>query len=238
MESCVTGGGESFTAGTKVLLATGVAVPIASLKPGDKVLATNTSTGKTSAETVTAVLLHHDTDRYDLTIRAGHRTAVIDTTRNHLFWDLTGHRWIKADALKYGDHLRGPNGASVTVVAGWTPANPVGWMWDLSVPGGNDHDFYIDTVVGSVLVHNCGPEFREDTSHIFRDAPGHLPEDTAENRALLQDAVNPENFAGTRGPGGSISVYRQLLPDGRQVWVEVRNGVEITNGGINEIPRF
>ena len=39
--------GASFTAHTRVLLASGVAVPIASLKPGDKVLATNTHTGKT-----------------------------------------------------------------------------------------------------------------------------------------------------------------------------------------------
>jgi hypothetical protein len=28
-------------------------------------------------------------------------------------------------------------------------------MWDLTVPGGNDHDFYIDTTIATVLVHNC-----------------------------------------------------------------------------------
>lgn len=28
-------------------------------------------------------------------------------------------------------------------------------MWDLTVPGGNDHDFYIDTTSADVLVHNC-----------------------------------------------------------------------------------
>ena len=66
-----TPGGESFTAGTKVLLASGAAVAISHLKPGEKVLATNTKTGKTSAETVTAVLVHHDTDLYDLTVRTG-----------------------------------------------------------------------------------------------------------------------------------------------------------------------
>jgi RHS repeat-associated protein len=83
----------------------------------------------------------------------------------------------------------------------------------------------------------AGLAFRSNTSHIFRDAAGHLAEDTPENRALLQNAVKPENFVGTRGPGGSISVYRQLLADGRQVWVEVRNGTTITNGGVNEVPR-
>lgn len=82
-----------------------------------------------------------------------------------------------------------------------------------------------------------GLRFRSDTSHIFRDAPGHLARDTAANRSLLQGAVRPENLVGTRGPGGSISVYRELLPDGRQVWVDVRKGAEITNGGINAVPR-
>jgi hypothetical protein len=104
-ESCSLGG-ESFTAGTKVLLANGKAVPISQLKVGDKVLATNTKTGETRAEPVAAVLVHHDTDRYDLAVRTRHGTAVIDTTRNHLFWDVTKDRWVKAGALKYGEHLR------------------------------------------------------------------------------------------------------------------------------------
>jgi hypothetical protein len=78
--------------------------------------------------------------------------------------------------------------------------------------------------------------FRSNTSHIFRDAKGHLA-DTAENRALLQNTARPENFVRTSGPNGAISIYRQTLADGRQVWVEVRNGTEITNGGVNLTPR-
>src|SRR6202021_39038 len=116
LKACL--GGESFSAATKVLLANGKAVPIASLKPGQKVLATNTRTGKTQPETVTAVMVRHDTDLYDLTIRAHGRTAVIDTTSNHLFWvpGADGHgRWVKAAALKHGTHLRTPDGSIATV---------------------------------------------------------------------------------------------------------------------------
>jgi hypothetical protein len=51
-----------------------------------KVLATSTKTGKTQPETITAVLVHHDTDLYDLKIRDHGKTSVIDTTSNHLFW--------------------------------------------------------------------------------------------------------------------------------------------------------
>ena len=70
--------------------------------------------------------------------------------------------------------------------------------------------------------------------HIFRDAPGHLAEDTPENRALIEGAVNRGNYVGTHEPG--VSVYRETLPNGTQVWAEVYNG-EITNGGLNATPR-
>jgi hypothetical protein len=29
-------------------------------------------------------------------------------------------------------------------------------MWDLTIPGNDDHDFYIDTAAGSLLVHDSG----------------------------------------------------------------------------------
>jgi RHS repeat-associated protein len=161
-------GGESFTAGTEVLLANGAPVPIGQLKLGDKVLATNTKTGKTTAETVAAVLVHHDTDLYDLTVRSRHRTAVIDTTSSHLFWDPSAHRWIKAGALKHGSYLRTSDGGTVTVVGGYAPRQHTGWMWDLTVPGNNDHDFYVVvTPTIAVLVHNCPPSESgpEQTAH-------------------------------------------------------------------------
>jgi hypothetical protein len=80
-------GGESFTPGTKVLLASGAALPISQLRVGDKVLATNIKTGKTRAEPVAAVMMKRDTDKYDLTIKTARGSAVINTTRNHVFWD-------------------------------------------------------------------------------------------------------------------------------------------------------
>jgi hypothetical protein len=144
---------ESFTPGTDVLLASGKAVPIATLKPGDKVLATNTKTGKTQAETVSAVLVNHDTDLYDLRIKAGTPTAVIHTTASHLFWvpgagnhgGGHGGRWVKAAALKYGTHLRTPTGNNATALGGYTPEQASGQMWDLTI--NPSHDFYIDTTV-------------------------------------------------------------------------------------------
>jgi hypothetical protein len=65
-----------------------------------------------------------------------------------------GGQWIKAGALRYSTQLRTPSGDDTTVLGGWAPRQRDGWMWDLTVPGNNDHDFYVDTAAADVLVHN------------------------------------------------------------------------------------
>ena len=109
---------------------------------------------------MTAVLVHYDTDRYDLAVKTGHGTAVIHTTSNHLFWDPSlNYGWIQAKQLKPGMHLKTPDGQVAVVVGGSVPAVHDGWMWDLTVPGNNDHDFYVSAGDTPVLVHNtdCDP---------------------------------------------------------------------------------
>ena len=168
-ESCVVGG-KSFSAGTKVLLVSGKAVPISSLKPGEKVLATNTRTGKTRPETISVVMVHHDTNLYDLTVRNHGQISVIHTTSNHPIWDATAHRWVKAAALRRGTRLRTPAGGTATVLGGHAPQDRSGWMWDLTIPG--DHDFYVATNAADILVHNadaCGVPYLtpERVTHIM-----------------------------------------------------------------------
>ena len=85
----------------------------------------------------------------------------------------------------------------------------------------------------------AGVAFRSDASHIFRDAAGHLADDTPENRALIQGAVDPANLRSTitLPDGSTLAKYFETLPDGTQAWAEVRNGTEITNGGLDATPR-
>lgn len=68
---------------------------------------------------------------------------------------------------------------------------------------------------------------------IFRDAEGHLAEDTPENRALIESVVKPENYVRTGGEGDVL--YRETLSNGTQAWAKVFNGA-ITNGGLNQVP--
>jgi Pretoxin HINT domain len=157
-----------------VLLASGAAIPIGQLKTGDKVLATNTKTGKTQAETVQAVIVEHDIDLYDLTVRTGGRDVVIQTTAHHRFWDQTTGRWTFADALAAGDLLRTHGRAKASVVSGQVPAEATGWMWDLTIA--NDHDFYIDAATTAVLVHNCNIRL-DSTGKVHGELPSYVPPD-------------------------------------------------------------
>lgn len=56
-----------------------------------------------------------------------------------------------------------------------------------------------------------GVPFRSDTSHIFRDAPGHFAQDTAANRALITSAVQQSNLVDTVTVGGqTIRTYQRV----------------------------
>jgi hypothetical protein len=75
------------------------------------------------------------------------------------------NKFLPASNLKPGTHLKTPDGQAAVVVGGSVPAVHDGWMWDLTVPGNDDHDFYVIPTVGKydvnaeatpVLVHNVG----------------------------------------------------------------------------------
>jgi hypothetical protein len=69
---------------------------------------------------------------------------------------------------------------------GSTPKQRDGWMWDLTIPGNNDHDFYVLTVAdadAAVLVHNC-PTASSASGGYVR-SPGRAPE--LDGGVLTQD---------------------------------------------------
>ncbi len=77
--------------------------------------------------------------------------------------------------------------------------------------------------------------YEKNVQHIFREAEIHFKIDTLENRKLLiETANNEENLLGTSKYNSQW--YSKLTENGKQIWVEVRNG-EIRNGGINDAPK-
>jgi|GEM_PF-1318460 hypothetical protein len=69
--------------------------------------------------------------------------------------------------------------------------------------------------------------------HIFRDTDGHLL-NTPENRAALRELVmDGKNLAGECSRGNQW--FHKILPNGKQLWASVRDGV-VRNGGLNETP--
>src|SRR5260370_523932 len=106
-------------------------------------------------------------------------------------------------------------------------------MYNLEVQ--QDHTFTVGD--GQWVVHNsCDPTFPTDPSkvgHIFRNAPGHLADDTPANRQLITDTATGSNEVGTDKYGKVW--YAQTLSNGQQVWVAARNNI-ITNAGVNDTP--
>jgi hypothetical protein len=148
------------------------------------------------------VLVHHDTDLYDLQIRDHGKTSVIGTTSNHLFYVAgaggNGGRWVKAGALKYGTHLRTPGGSdTATVTGGWVPPQRDGWMWDLTIPGNNDHDFYIDAMADvPVLVHNdCSLPRLDSTGKVHGQIPSYVPESMTSEQMEEMEADLQQSIA-------------------------------------------
>lgn len=151
-------GCNSFVPGTKVLMADGTSKDIEDVKVGDKVLATDPKTGKTSAKVVLAAFGGADyANLVQVTVdtdgKRGNRTGVVIATEHHLFWNPTNHTWVRADQLKADLTLRAPNGEALRVVqARRYPGHPI--VRDLTVS--DVHTYYVEAGATPVLVHNCG----------------------------------------------------------------------------------
>ncbi|MFI8348508.1 polymorphic toxin-type HINT domain-containing protein [Streptomyces sp. NPDC085596] len=147
----------SFAPATPVLIANGKTKPIGDIKPGDKVEAADSKTGKhQGTRTVTHVWINHDHDLLDLTVRTknGH-TATLHTTANHPFWDDTTHSWVPAGKLRHGDALNtATNGHAYVVATQFTPGTAN--RWNLTVQ--QLHTYYVLAGGVPILVHNCNAD--------------------------------------------------------------------------------
>ncbi|MGW0827496.1 DNA/RNA non-specific endonuclease [Streptomyces sp. NPDC002845] len=159
----------SFTPGTRVLMADGSTKPIKDVKNGDQVLATDPETGETRMETVTAeikgqgvkhlVKVTIDTDGDN-----GTQTAEVTATDGHPFWVPELGEWIDATDIRSGQWLQTGAGTyvQVTAVERWTALQAT--VHNLTVS--DLHTYYVLAGATPVLVHNCStPNYGELDEH-------------------------------------------------------------------------
>ncbi|MET8655749.1 DddA-like double-stranded DNA deaminase toxin [Streptomyces griseus] len=171
----------SFLPHTKVLVANGKTKPIKDVKLGEKVIATDPKTGKTTVrEVVRTITTEDDKDFIDLTIGtkpagaddkaekdAGARqggvtdgansntsNATLTSTINHPFWSPSERKWIEAGNLIPGMTLRTADGDTATVAA-TRIFEQRQRTHDLTIR--DIHTYYVLAGATPVLVHNCNP---------------------------------------------------------------------------------
>ncbi|WP_308114843.1 polymorphic toxin-type HINT domain-containing protein [Streptomyces sp. ISL-12] len=218
----------SFTPGTRVLMADGSTKAIEDVDIGDKVRATDPETGETTVRTVTAEikgkgLKHLVRITVDTDGAKGDKTASITATDGHPFWVPELDAWVDATDLSPGEWLRTSTGTyvQVTAVDRWTAQTAT--VHNLTV--GDVHTYYVLAGATPVLVHNsnglCGTAALEngDWQHIVdRHRPGGALVDDAAGiftgkakhvRQRIADTINrgtprpntPDPVTGAARPG-------------------------------------
>lgn len=165
----------SFLPETKVLGANGKTKLIKNVKLGDRIIATDPKTGKTTVREVVRTITTEDDKHFvDLTITTKHETertvrgkradaagkannhsstATLTSTINHPFWSPSAKRWIEAGNLTPGTTLRTADGGTATLTA-TRIFEQRQRTHDLTVR--DIHTYYVLAGATPVLVHNCG----------------------------------------------------------------------------------
>ncbi|EPH40619.1 polymorphic toxin-type HINT domain-containing protein [Streptomyces aurantiacus] len=190
---------ECFLAGTDVLLADGKTRDIEDIRPGDKVVATDPKTGRTSLRKVTRLIVTDD-DRYfnTLSIATDDGIATLTATHEHPFWSPSERRWIEARNLKPGMTLRTDQGDTVVVTKNHEFTRQVR-TYNLTVA--DVHTYYVMAGGTPVLVHNssgpCGPGFRTASQ------AGISPNDARRIQNAADKAGQPVIVVGSRANGSA-----------------------------------
>ncbi|WP_248001717.1 polymorphic toxin-type HINT domain-containing protein [Streptomyces sp. RPA4-5] len=191
----------SFTPDTEVALANGKRKRIEDVKTGDKVIATDPATGKTTTRPVVATIVTKDDKHFtDLTVKTPSGDSSIIATNTHPFWSVDKKKWINAGDLRPGTELRTPQGttAKITTVRHFSKQQQT---HDLTIAG--THTYYVLAGQTPVLVHNsngwCGPGFRTASE------AGISPNDAKRIQNAADKAGQPIVVVGSRAGNGNLN---------------------------------
>ncbi|MCX4756998.1 RHS repeat-associated core domain-containing protein [Kitasatospora purpeofusca] len=214
----------SFTPETMVLMADGTTKPIERITTGDHVLAADPTTGRITAEEVTATVIGDgDKNLYEITVDPATTTQTpgithptddavksaanftVDVTKsqtvtatdNHPFWLPRTKEWLTADKLQPGQWLETSAGTWVQIssIRSYTQQQRV---HNLTVS--DLHTYYVLAGTTPVLVHNCG---ETDVTTVYRKQDTSIPET---QRLSVDEGGNVSH-------SGSGSLYLNMTGD-------------------------
>ncbi|WP_049649744.1 polymorphic toxin-type HINT domain-containing protein, partial [Kitasatospora sp. MY 5-36] len=186
----------SFPAGTHVLMADGSTRRIETVKAGDKVLATDPTTGVTGPRRVSAAIYTPDDRGFtDISLGSG---KSLTSTDHHPFWSESQKQWIDAVDLRVGDELRDPAGRPqrIEAVRHRSTLQPA---YNLTVD--DLHTYYVLAGGVPVLVHNDNAWQVPDDFVIIRGGQSPMPDSGVEFSGSMGSSVNE---AGAGVPHGSL----------------------------------
>ncbi|MFE9832858.1 ricin-type beta-trefoil lectin domain protein [Streptomyces halstedii] len=240
----------SFVPGTKVVMADGSTKAIEDVKAGDKVLATDPETGRTTVETVTAEikgegLKHLVKVTVDTDGDQGDETASVTATDGHPFWVEALGAWIDATDLQAGEWLRTSTGTyvQITAVERWTATTSA--VHNLTVS--DLHTYYVLAGATPVLVHNCGSSSLDIDEELARlpEYPGSGP---TTGHAVADNGQRYELVSGRGNDGDLVDWVNSTLQgagvlpgrsrSGRAVDVEQKFAAIMERDGIGHADLF
>ena len=193
-------------------MADGKEEPIADVKVGDKVLATDPQTGRTEARSVAALIKHSGKHTMvDLRLDDG---STIRTTDHHPFWDATTRTFTNAIDLHVGDQVLSDHGRTL-VISGEHVYDRSLTAYNLQIDG--IHTYYAGST--PVLVHNScvsSADILQDPQALEGLTPSQV-DDLATNAGYdmlpgKAGAANPATRYYLPGTNGSVGF--RVLPGG------------------------
>ncbi|OKK11113.1 hypothetical protein AMK16_32900 [Streptomyces sp. CB00455] len=207
----------SFPTGTRVQMADGTTKEIQDIRVGDTVLATDPQTGETRPQRVTDTITTPDDKNFtDLTLtdESNPRAPPVQltSTLHHPHWNDTRHQWVDAGDFNPGDHLRRPDGTTLTVK---TKRNYPYAVTTHNLTVNNFHTYYVLAGATPVLVHNCNlGDYADSLRAGFNKTDGPF-------FAAKYTSPSGRTYFGHSGhgltpaPGGEVdSLVRQFTPEG------------------------
>jgi len=216
--------GNSFVAGTPVLLADGGTLPIEDVDVGDPVHSFDPRTGEEGARPVTAVIEGDGPKSLvDVTVTGpGGETGELTATAEHPFWAPEEARWIDAGDLTVGTPIRTSSGDWAQVTGLHTHQAEDRQVYNLTVDG--LHTYHVLAGGTSLLVHNDDPRNRCGDAAEAANVSLNKLKDKQLKKILEKYETDPHEFKEDYVGKGAISKFDVAKGDDGFLWLVSKDG--------------